>query len=82
MTSTPSHGGRANGSSSRSSSSSATTSPVVLAVELVDLPRHAAVLDEVPRLLDQRAFGEREQLARVVERHGILVLLARRDDTA
>src|SRR5688572_33199196 len=54
----------------------------VLAVEFVDLPRHAAVLDEVARLLDERPLGEREQLASLVERNAILVLLARCDETA
>ena len=40
--------------------------PRVVAVELVDLPLEPAVLDEMPRLVDERPVGERQQLARVV----------------
>src|SRR6185503_16764913 len=48
--------------------------PRVVAVELVDFPCHSAVLHEMPRLLDERPFREREQLACLAERDRILVL--------
>src|SRR6187455_3752113 len=51
-------------------------------MELVDLPRERALLDVMARLLDERPLGEREQLARLLERKRILVLLARRDESA
>src|SRR6187549_3205178 len=51
-------------------------------MELVDLPRERALLDVMARLLDERPLGEREQLARLLERERILVLLARRDESA
>ena len=41
--------------------------PRVVAVKLVDLPLEPAVHHEVPRLVDERAVGERQELARLVE---------------